>query len=35
MKIKYLLILGVLFMVAGCHHKQSSEVSENDSIVDK
>lgn len=34
MKIKHLLILAVLFMVAGCHHKQSSEDPENDSIVD-
>ena len=33
MKIKYLLILVNLFMVAGCHHKQSNEPPENDSIV--
>ena len=32
-KIKYLLILAVLFMVAGCHHKQSNANPENDSIV--
>lgn len=33
MRIKYLLILTVLFMVAGCHHKQSNANPENDSIV--
>ena len=33
MKIKYLLILFVLFMVAGCHHKQSNANPENDPIV--
>lgn len=33
MKIKYLLILAFLFMVAGCHHKQSNANPENDSIV--
>ena len=33
MKIKYLLILVNLFMVAGCYHKQSNEPPENDSIV--
>ena len=33
MKIKYLLILVNLFMVASCHHKQSNEPPENDSIV--
>ena len=32
-KIKYLLILAVLFVVAGCHHKQSNGNPENDSIV--
>ena len=33
MKIKYLLILIVLFMMAGCHHKQNCGSPENDSIV--
>ena len=33
MKIKYLLILSVLFMVASCHYKQSNVPHENDSIV--
>ena len=33
MKIKYLLILVVLFMLASCHHKQSNANPENDSIV--
>lgn len=33
MRIKYLLILTVLFMVAGCRHKQSNANPENDSIV--
>ena len=33
MKIKYLLIVVNLFMVAGCRHKQSNEPPENDSIV--
>lgn len=32
-KIKYLLILAVLFMVEGCLYKQSSRNPENDSIV--
>lgn len=34
MKIKYLLILAVLFVVVSCHHKQSSDVPEKDSIID-
>ena len=32
-KIKYLLIMIVLFMMAGCHHKQCNGNPENDSVV--